>query len=356
MKGFARHLVLATTLAVLSAPAAAQERPSAPAAPPPVVSPEVLGRAPHHAAGVRTEGRAVRLDASDIPGVPLRRPADDEKRHRHLGSDARPVPAGAYRYAFVVDGVPTLDPRNPATSEVEPERVEPDLRAGLGRLRYETGAARRGGRGDLLLQLAGHVPPDARLHAAGLRDERPRVSGPLLLHGAGDSDDSWSTAGRAGFILDNLIATKSRRTMIVVMPAGHTRTPAAAGVVSADANAAFAGDFLGSVVPYVEQHYRVAGGRENTAIAGLSMGGGQTLDIAPRCREVRLCGRVQLRPLRRLCDSRARRPTAAWSKGSSDWEKRNAAALADARTRRGCSCSGSRRARTTFWCRPRARR
>ena len=44
-----------------------------------------------------------------------------------------------------------------------------------------------------------------------------------LLHGAGDSDDSWTSVGRAGFILDNLIAAKKAKPMIVVMPAGHTR-------------------------------------------------------------------------------------------------------------------------------------
>ena len=44
-----------------------------------------------------------------------------------------------------------------------------------------------------------------------------------LLHGAGDSDDSWTSVGRAGFILDNLIAAKKAKPMLVVMPAGHTR-------------------------------------------------------------------------------------------------------------------------------------
>ena len=43
-----------------------------------------------------------------------------------------------------------------------------------------------------------------------------------LLHGAGDSDDSWTSVGRANFILDNLIADKKAKPMIVVMPAGHT--------------------------------------------------------------------------------------------------------------------------------------
>src|SRR5260370_38371515 len=43
-----------------------------------------------------------------------------------------------------------------------------------------------------------------------------------LLHGAGDCDDSWTSVGRAGFIVDNLIAAKKARPMIIVMPAGHT--------------------------------------------------------------------------------------------------------------------------------------
>ena len=43
-----------------------------------------------------------------------------------------------------------------------------------------------------------------------------------LLHGAGDCDDSWTSVGRAGFILDNLIAAGKAKPMVVVMPAGHT--------------------------------------------------------------------------------------------------------------------------------------
>ena len=46
-----------------------------------------------------------------------------------------------------------------------------------------------------------------------------------LLHGASDSDASWSTVGRAGFILDNLIAAKKAKPMLVVMPAGHGAVP-----------------------------------------------------------------------------------------------------------------------------------
>ena len=100
-----------------------------------------------------------------------------------------------------------------------------------------------------------------------------------LLHGAGDNDHSWSTVGRAGFILDNLIAAKKAKPMIVVMPAGHQ--PRATGsVVGASATQAFVKEFVTDVMPYIESHYRVKKDRANTAIAGLSMGGQQTLAVA----------------------------------------------------------------------------
>jgi enterochelin esterase family protein len=98
-----------------------------------------------------------------------------------------------------------------------------------------------------------------------------------LLHGAGDSDASWASVGRAGFILDNLIADDKARPMIVVMTAGHT---ARGGFRLPTANDDFARDFLSDVVPYVEKNYRVLTDRAHQAIAGLSMGGNQTLNVA----------------------------------------------------------------------------
>src|SRR5580765_2725904 len=101
-----------------------------------------------------------------------------------------------------------------------------------------------------------------------------------LLHGAGDSDDSWTSVGRANFILDNLIAAKKAKPMLIVMTAGHT--PAipgnAGGFLSATDD--FARDFTTDVMPYIEKHYRVMTDRAHSAIAGLSMGGSQTLNIA----------------------------------------------------------------------------
>jgi enterochelin esterase-like enzyme len=113
-----------------------------------------------------------------------------------------------------------------------------------------------------------------------------------LLHGAGDCDDSWTSVGRAGFILDNLIGAGKAKPMIVVMPAGHT-TSAAFGARAAAPPAAattatpqapprdeFLEDFVTGIMPYVERNYRVLAGRANRAIAGLSMGGSQTLNIS----------------------------------------------------------------------------
>ena len=86
-----------------------------------------------------------------------------------------------------------------------------------------------------------------------------------LLHGAGDCDDSWTSVGRAGFILDNLIAAKKAKPMVVVMPAGHTSTAAFGGGSGAAPAAGgapppldeFTQDFLTDIMPYAETHYRV---------------------------------------------------------------------------------------------------
>jgi enterochelin esterase family protein len=98
-----------------------------------------------------------------------------------------------------------------------------------------------------------------------------------LLHGAGDSDDSWSTVGRAGFILDNLIAESKAKPMVVVMTAGHAGSFNLGG--SRPAVDPFSQDLLHDVMPYIESHYRVHTDRRHRAMAGLSMGGGQTLSI-----------------------------------------------------------------------------
>src|SRR5258707_10686695 len=91
-----------------------------------------------------------------------------------------------------------------------------------------------------------------------------------LLHGAGDSDDSWTSVGRAGIILDNLIAAKKAKPMVVVMPAGHTTQTGLGGGAGNGFVDDFVKEFSSDIMPFAETRYRVLTDRSNRAIAGLS--------------------------------------------------------------------------------------
>jgi len=194
-------------------------------------------------------------------------------------ASADSVRPGTYRYHFVVDSVTTVDPRNPQTSAslnaVQSLLIVP------GTTWQDTKPVPHGAVAAVYYQSSSLSIP-RRMHVytpPGYEVGAQRYPVLYLLHGGGDSDESWSTVGRAGFILDNLIAAGKARPMIVVMPAGHT--PKGGNPMSADpAQDPFTADLLRDVLPYVESHYRVVPGRENRAIAGLSMGGVQTLNIA----------------------------------------------------------------------------
>jgi enterochelin esterase family protein len=93
-----------------------------------------------------------------------------------------------------------------------------------------------------------------------------------LVHGAGDTALGWGTAGAANLILDSLIAEKKAVPMIVVMPFNGSNNPPAP-------QGAFEDYMLKDLIPYVEAKYRVAPGRENRAMAGLSAGGAATYSV-----------------------------------------------------------------------------
>lgn len=192
-----------------------------------------------------------------------------------------PIEPGIYRYTFVVNGVTTTDPRNPLTSQS----------LTLSRSMYEVPGA------DFMEYKAG-VPHGAiatvyydssatggqrRMHIytpPGYETGSARLPVLYLLHGGGDSDDSWSTVGRAGAILDNLIAAGKAVPMIIVMPAGHISTEFRLTPGFRMGHDAFNDDLVKVVLPYVDTNYRTVPNRDHRAIAGLSMGGGQTLTIA----------------------------------------------------------------------------
>jgi enterochelin esterase family protein len=230
------------------------------------------------------KAEAVGLFTTDIPGGFRPRPLKKGENgvwELTLG----PVDPGTYRYLFNVDEVLTADPRNQVLSESNGNAWSvvhvpgsefmdtTDVPHGaVARVYYRSSALGRTRRMHI------YTPPG---YEAG-KDRYPVL---YLLHGAGDSDDSWTSVGRANFILDNLIAARKAKPMVVVMPAGHTGPfsfimPTAPAKDDRIGNAKFEEDFLKDMMPHVEKHYRALADHPNRAIAGLSMGGAQTLELA----------------------------------------------------------------------------
>lgn len=222
-----------------------------------------------------------------------------------------PLPPDIYTYSFNVDGVTALDPRNANT------------KYGYGSFGPVS-----------IVQVPGDGPQfyDVKPVPHGEVRIRPYVSKSLgvsrtvwvytppgyeqgkdypvlyLLHGAGDIESGWTMIGRANNILDNAIAEKKARPMVVVMPLGHTiqsfwTGPAKAAadplsavmptarslddvitfMMSGDGKgglSAFGRDLVEDVMPMIERTYKVSTRADDRAIAGLSMGGGQSVNLA----------------------------------------------------------------------------
>ena len=222
-----RRLLFATALGATFASAAlGQERGGTAPIAPAVVSPEASADRRITVRLYAPKAEAVRLDASDVPGVPFGAGAPMTKGENGVWqATLGPVPAGAYRYAFIVDGVPTLDPRNPSTSEANLNAWS--LIYVPGSDVFDTKPVPRGAVAELTYY-SDSLATFRRMHVytpPGYETSGRKYPVLYLLHGAGDSDHSWSTAGRAGLILDNLIAKKSAKDMIVVMPARTRPSP-----------------------------------------------------------------------------------------------------------------------------------
>jgi enterochelin esterase family protein len=117
-------------------------------------------------------------------------------------------------------------------------------------------------------QFAVYLPP-------GYRAGTKRYPVLYLVHGAGDVFISWTTAGNANIILDNLIAQKKAVPMIVVMPflgRAYPQLPADPGREQFDAY------LTKELIPYVDGHYRTLTDRKHRAMAGLSAGAGATFN------------------------------------------------------------------------------
>ena len=250
------------------------------AAPPAFRSPEVTSDKRVTFRIFAPKADEVRLAGTDIPhnsqGIAMMK-ADSGVWEVTIG----PLEPGSYRYNFNVSGVPVIDPRSPAISESNnnvwslvhvPGAAFMDTsdvpHGAVAAVTYYSTALQK------VRQMHVYTPPGYELGGG-------KFPVFYLLHGAGDADDSWTSVGRAGFILDNLIAAKKATPMIVVMPAGHTsQTTGGRGAAPGAVADEFEQDFVKDVMPYVEKSYRVIADRPHRAIAGLSMGGNQTLNIA----------------------------------------------------------------------------
>lgn len=192
-----------------------------------------------------------------------------------------PLTPNLYTYDFTVDGIKTFDPKNPQFKEslnglsnlVDMPNPSTD---------YLATKNVPHGKVDIVWYPSASLGINRRMHVytpPGYETSTAKLPVLYLLHGGGDNDASWMTVGRANFILDNLLAEGKMKPMLVVMPAGHTPVPGFF-MGAGPAQDPFCQDFLGSVMPYVEKQYRVSARREDRAIAGLSMGGVQVLNLA----------------------------------------------------------------------------
>ncbi|MBO9518321.1 MAG: esterase [Porphyrobacter sp.] len=232
------------------------------------------------------EAQEVRVTSNDIdeaipmgvqPGSTRGLPMTKDATGLWTATTAVPVPADNYRFAFQVDGAKVPDPQGTtfshervgtnSTFEVtgqagEFQTYDPGIPHGVvSRIEYWSSAlgAKRGA--------YVYTPP-------GYMKDGTRYPVLYLVHGAGDSADSWTSVGHANYILDNLIAAQKAKPMIVVMPFGHTPDRPGTNML---ANTDFGDDLIKDLIPYVDGNFRTLANQQSRAMAGLSMGGSHTI-------------------------------------------------------------------------------
>ncbi len=189
-----------------------------------------------------------------------------------------PAEPGIYAYSFTVDGLQVVDPSNSwlkvwlrtAKNLVEIPGNEPmhfqEQQVPHGtvhRHRYHSKSL------GITRGLYVYTPPG---YETNRRTKYPAL---YLFHGFGDDESAWTVVGRANVIVDNLIAQNKAKPLIIVMPYGHTPS-APPETRSIGRYGAFEKDLIGDVIGHVEKNYRAG---KDRAIAGLSMGGGQSLTV-----------------------------------------------------------------------------
>lgn len=185
-----------------------------------------------------------------------------------------PMEDGVYRYKFIVDGVAVYDPKAPLASETSALLTldaGSDVFFAMKNIPHGAVAERY-----YWSETLGEM---RRLHVwtpAGYEKSADKLPVLYLVHGGGDTDNSWPGVGAAGLILDNLMAEGKMNPMVVVMPNGTIEMPDGNFVGEVPV---FAKDMVTSIIPFIESNYRVYTDQANRAMAGLSMGGMETLEV-----------------------------------------------------------------------------
>jgi len=184
-----------------------------------------------------------------------------------------PVKPDIYPYCFVVDSIQVADPNNTQIfanerfkfSLVDVPGDQPLLHAlqnvQHGTISYQYYNSKTLGTTRRLLI---YTPPGF--------DVNGKIKYPVLylIHGGSDTEETWTKVGRANLIADNLIAQGRAKPMIIVMPYANVMPGPREG---------FTKDMMNDIIPFLEANYPVLAESKNRAIAGFSVGGGQTLNI-----------------------------------------------------------------------------
>lgn len=263
----------------------AQPTPAAPAPPPPVRSPEVNSdnsvtfrlRAPN--------AKEVLLGREGTQRVPMQK---DEQGVWSVKTD--PLEPDIYGYSFIVDGVGLMDPN---TSLMKPNLLNQQSAVhvpGPASLPWEIADVPRGAIDHHFYRSA--VVGDNRdfyVYTPPGYDPAAKKTYPVLylLHGYSDDASGWTSVGVANVIIDNLIAQGKAKPMLIVMTLGYgapeivqrggpgLRAP---GLLKTNYEK-YRDALFTEVVPQVEKEYRVSKDRNSRAIAGLSMGGAESLFV-----------------------------------------------------------------------------
>jgi len=269
----------------------AQQGPAAPPAGPRVGAAAMPARSPQIG-----EDRHVtfRLRASDATSVVLSGEFMRGTQPLEKGADGvwsitiGPLAPEIYAYNFTIDGVKTIDPGNyevktgSTASTIESILEVPGDKPAFydaqsvphGEIRTDWYDSKSLGS---IRRVTIYTPPGY--------DSSGKTKYPVLylFHGANADETAWTRLGHVNLILDNLLAAGKLKPFIAVMPFGYPSPPSVPTVGASrgfsSAVDGFSKDLLGDVVPYVQAHYRVFSDRDHRAIAGLSMGGIESLQI-----------------------------------------------------------------------------